>query len=168
MSKQIITERTNLFEPNVYIVIYVEIDGKPPVERLKEAIQKAFPRNELTMSKVTIDEAGRAYYEKLKESGCKVIITQSDWKSIIAENEKQPFEIKCGELMQVFVKENGKIFFMAHHLAGDGKSIITLLQDALMILTGNEIQCKPANIITKEFLYKRGKLSFFIRNMYHI
>lgn len=163
MNKQIITEWTNIFEPNVYIGMYVEIDGNPPVELLKEAIKKAFQRNELTMSKVTIDGTGRAYYEKLKESGCKVIITQSDWKSIIAENENQPFAIKCGELMRVFVKENGKIFFMAHHLVGDGKSIITLLQDALMILTGNEIQYKPANIITKEFLYKKGKLSFFIR-----
>lgn len=62
MSKQIITERTNLFEPNVYIGMYVELDGTPRVERMKDAIQKAFQRNELTMSKVVIEKKGRQCY----------------------------------------------------------------------------------------------------------
>lgn len=175
MSKQIISERTNLFEPNVYIGMYVELDGTPPVERMKDAIQKAFQRNELTMSKVVIEKTGRAYYQKLEQSGCKVIITENDWKSIIEENEKQPFAIKCGELMRVFVKENGKIFFMAHHLVGDGKSIIILLQDILMLLSGNEVQYKlqykpqyepqykPANILSKEYLHTKAKLNFLTR-----
>ncbi|MFD1174793.1 hypothetical protein ACFQ3W_00520 [Paenibacillus puldeungensis] len=163
MSKQIITERTNLFEPNVYIGMYVEIDGRPPVKLLKEAIQKAFRRNELTMSKVIIDQMGRAYYQKLEQSGCKVIITDREWKKIFEENEKHPFAIKHGELMRVFVKEDGSIFFMAHHLVGDGKSIIVLLQDALKLLTGNEVQYKPANMVTEDFLHKKAKLNFMMR-----
>lgn len=163
MNKQMILERTNLFEPNVYIGVYVELDGNPSTELMKGAIQKAFQKNELTMSKIVLDKTGQAYYQKLEQSGCKVIITESDWKSIIAENEKQPFDIKCGELMRVFVKENGKFFLMAHHLVGDGRSIITLLQDALTILEKNEILYKPANILTKEFLQTKTKLSFFTR-----
>ncbi|BCN29166.1 hypothetical protein [Anaeromicropila herbilytica] len=163
MNKQIISERTNLFEPNVYIGMYVEIDGNPPVELMKDAFQKAFPKNELTMSKVVIEKNGRAYYQRLEQSGCKAVFTESDWRSIIEENEKQPFAINCGELMRVFVKESGKIFIMAHHLVGDGKSIIILLQDALMVLAGNQTQYKPANIITKEFLQAKTKLNFFVR-----
>lgn len=163
MKKPIISERPNLFEPNVYIGIYVEIDGNPPVELMKNAIQKAFQSNELTMSKVVIDELGQAYYQKLKQSGCKVIITENDWKSILAENEKQPFAINSGELMRVFINENGKLFLMAHHLVGDGKSIITFLQDVLMVLAGNEPQYKQGNILTKEFLHRKAKLSFLAR-----
>ncbi|OPJ65239.1 hypothetical protein [Clostridium oryzae] len=163
MSKQIISERTNLFEPNVYISMYVEIAGSPSLKLLKEAIQKAFQCNELTMSKVIIDEEGRAYYQKLKQTGCKVIIAESEWKNIIKENEKQPFAIKQGELMRVFIKENGGILFMAHHLVGDGKSIIVFLQDVLTALAGNEIHYKPADILTRESLRRKTKLNFFER-----
>jgi hypothetical protein len=163
MNKQIITERTNLFEPNVYIGMYVEIDGKPPVELMKEAIKKAFKKNELTMSKVVLEKNGRAYYQRIEQSGCKVVVTESDWKSIIKENEKQPFAINCGELIRVFVNESGKIFIMAHHLVGDGKSISIFLQDVLMVLAGNHTQYKKANIITREFLQTKTKLSFFMR-----
>lgn len=163
MNKQMIVERTNLFEPNVYIGMYVELDGNPSVELMKDAIQKAFKKNELTMSKVVMDKTGQAYYQRIEQSGCKVIITENDWKSIIAENEKQPFDIKCGEMMRVFVKENGKLFFMAHHLVGDGRSIITFLQDVLTIMEKNEVSYKPANILTKEFLQTKGKLDFLTR-----
>ncbi len=163
MNRQMILERTNLFEPNVYIGVYVELDGNPSAELVKSAIQKAFQKNELTMSKVVLDKEGQAYYQKLEQSGCKVIITESDWKSIIVENEKRPFDIKCGELMRVFVNENGNFFLMAHHLVGDGRSIITFLQDALMILGKNEILYKPAKILTKDFLQTKTELSFFTR-----
>lgn len=163
MNKQIILERTDLFEPNVYIGLYVELDGNPSVELMKDAIQKAFQMNELTMSKVVLDKTGQVYYQKLEQSKCKVINTKSDWKSIFVENEKQPFDIKRGEMMRVFVKENGNFFLMAHHLVGDGRSIITFLQDVLTILDKNEVLYKPANILTKEFLQTKTKLSFFTR-----
>lgn len=49
-----------------------------------------------------------------------------NWIEIVSQNEKNPFAIDKGELVRVFIipsESNTQIMIMAHHLAGDGKSI---------------------------------------------
>lgn len=70
---EIITERPNLFEPNVYITVCVEIAGKVSPNKLSTAVKQAFEANEATMSKIVL-ENGLAYYEKMSVSNCKIEI----------------------------------------------------------------------------------------------
>lgn len=70
---EIVTERPNLFEPNVYITVCVEITGKICSHKLTVAIMQAFEANEATMSKIVLEQ-GVAYYEKLPASHCKIEI----------------------------------------------------------------------------------------------
>lgn len=48
--KEIITERSDLFEPNVYIVMCVEIAGKVCPHKLAAAVGEAYRANEAAMS----------------------------------------------------------------------------------------------------------------------
>ncbi len=53
--KEILTERPNLFEPNVYIAMCVELTGKICPHQLTAAITEAYKANEAAMSKIVLE-----------------------------------------------------------------------------------------------------------------
>lgn len=149
--KEILTERTNLFEPNVYIAMCVELTGKICPHQLTAAIKEAYIANEATMSRIVLEQ-GTAYYEKLSVSGCKTMITDKNWIELVRENEKLPFEIDKGELVRTFIipaDTDTQIMIMAHHLAGDGKSIIYLIKDIMNALAQNPLTYKPLTLLNR-------------------
>lgn len=157
MKNYIYSERVNLFEPNVYIQFLVQIEGEPFIDELVLAVKAAFAANEATLSRIVLEKDGMAFYEKMNESGCNVIVTQKDWKDLIRENEKLPFNIDKGELMRVFVIPSGgelSLLIMAHHLVGDGKSITYFLEDVMNALAGKKLEYKPLHLITPNSLPK--------------
>lgn len=155
---QILTERQNLFEPNVYITMCVELTGKICPHQLTAAIKEAYKANEATMSRIVL-EHGTAYYEKLSVSGCKTMITDKNWMELVRENEKLPFEIDRGELVRTFIipaDTDTKIMIMAHHLAGDGKSIIYLIKDIMNALAEKTLTYKPLALLDKDSFSDTG------------
>jgi len=165
VKKEILTERTNLFEPNDYIFFCVELFGNFTADMLKEAVQKAFEANESTMSKIVLTDSGNAFYERIPESGCKVEIiedTNRNLWDIARKNEKQPFDLEKGELMRCFIipDNNGfSLLIMSHHLAGDGKSICFFIEDIMCALSGKELEFKPLVLLTKDNIPNESKLS---------
>ncbi len=166
MKNYILTERPNLFEPNDYINFLVEIEGSPSADELMSAVKAAFAANEATMSKVVLESEGSAFYEKLSESGCKVSVSGGDWREIVRENEKVPFAIERGEMVRVFVIQNSEeisLLIMSHHLAGDGKSMVCFIEDIMRALSGEKLEYKPMNLVTRESMPKQSKLPFAVR-----
>lgn len=150
--KEILTERPNLFEPNVYITMCVELTGKICLFQLTIAIKKAYEANEAAMSRIVL-EHGIAYYEKLAVSNCKITITDKNWIELVKENEKLPFAIEKGELIRTFIiseETDTKMVIMAHHLAGDGKSILYLIKDILNALVKNPLTYKPLVLLKRD------------------
>lgn len=161
MKKYITSERSNLFEPNVYISMAVKIEGNITAEMAVKAVRTAYNANESTKSKIVLCENGSAYYEKQKESCCKVVIDSRSPKDIINDSVKKPFDIKDGELVRTFVKreDNGiTLVVHAHHLVGDGKSVVVLVNDILDSLDGKSPEFKPMLLIDSDYLGKRAKL----------
>lgn len=58
--KEIITERPNLFEPNVYITMCVEITGEVCLHKLAAAVREAYQANEAATSRIVMEQ-GAAY-----------------------------------------------------------------------------------------------------------
>lgn len=151
--KEILTERQNLFEPNVYITMCVELTGKVCPHQLTAAIKEAYKANEAAMSRIVLEQ-GTAYYEKLSVSGCKTMITNKNWIELVRENEKLPFEIDKGELIRTFIipaDTDTQIMVMAHHLVGDGKSIIYLIRDMMNALAEKTLTYKPLVLLDKNY-----------------
>lgn len=169
MKKYILSERVNLFEPNVYIQLLVQLKGPAAgsdADKLADAVKKAYMVNESTMSKIVLKENGDAYYEKIEKSGCKVMILDENFDDIIRENEKRPFRLEEGELMRVFVILQGSnlsLLLMAHHLAGDGKSMVYFLEDVMRIFVGQKVEYKPMKTVTGDFLSAKTKLPAKVR-----
>lgn len=162
--REILTERPNLFEPNDYITFCVRISGKLCAEDLVYAVKSAYEANESTMSRIVLQSDGRAFYEMLPQSGCKVEITQGDWQEIVRTNEKIPFDLKNGELIRSFViphEDEFILMIMAHHLAGDGKALVYFIESVMNALSGVKPEFKPLSVLTRESFPE--KLSFFVR-----
>lgn len=169
MKKYILSERVNLFEPNDYIQLLVQFKS-PAVSsdagKLADAVKRAYMFNESTMSKIVLEENGDAYYEKMEKSGCKVMIREENFEDIIRENEKIPFRLEDGELMRVFVILQGSklsLLIMAHHLAGDGKSMVYFLEDVMRIFVGQKAEYKPMKTVTDDFFPAKTKLPAKVR-----
>lgn len=166
MKKHILTERANLFEPNDYINFLVELDGNPDADELVSAVEAAFEANEVAMSKVVLESDGSAFYEKLPKCGCKVSVSSGNWREIVRKNEKVPFAIDRGEMVRVFVIRNGEessLLIMSHHLAGDGKSILCFIEDIMRALSGEKLEYKPMNLITRESLPRKSELPLSVK-----
>lgn len=161
MKKYITSERSNLFEPNVYITMIVKIEGNITAEIAMEAVRTTYCANESTMSKIVLCEDGGAYYDKQNESGCNVIIDSRSPEDIISNSVKKPFDIKDGELVRTFIRPEGNgitLVIHAHHLVGDGKSVVVLVNDILDSLDGKIPEFKPSVLIDNDYLSKRAKL----------
>jgi hypothetical protein len=172
MKKYITSERSNLFEPNVYISVAVKITGLISAENAKKAIEFAYMANEATMSKIVLEENGDTYYEKVEASGCKIFFDNRDMKFIINESDKLPFAINKGELVRSYIISESQgitLLIHAHHLVGDGKSILILISDILDRLAGKALTYKPMTLIDKEYLIGKAKLplgvKLFVKNI---
>ena len=74
--KYLITERPDLFEPDVYISIVVTLRGENLKKKMiSDAVNEAYQANEVTMSKIILDGTGNSFYEKMDHSGCTVFKT---------------------------------------------------------------------------------------------
>lgn len=165
MKNNIVSERVNLFEPNVYITMVVNIEGSIDEREIICAVNNAYTQNETTMSKIVLDN-GQAYYQKVNTSGCRVYVDNRFWKDIIKDNEKSPFQIEKGELIRTYINMRNNectLVIIAHHLVGDGKSILIFIEDIMNNLADKKVNYKPIRIIDRDFLSKKVNFSFGLK-----
>ena len=142
-----------LFDPNIYISAILTLKRKSElstefsIKKIKEAVELAYTKNETTMSKLVL-EHGEIYFENMPKTGCKVFIDHRNWIDILHENEKNTFRVNEGEFVRTFIidgKEEVRVFIMAHHILGDGHSLVLLAQDILNCLVGEDVEYKTLN-----------------------
>lgn len=166
MKNEIRSERADLFDPNMCIVITFDIIGATEPRSLVDAANRTFTRFESTMSRIVLRDDSRAFYEKMPFSGCTAQVTRSDLDELVTENEKKHFAIENGELMRVFIKPaEGKIsvLIMAHHLAGDGKSVIYFIERMMKEATGECGEYQPLVLLNEETLPEGAGISRLYR-----
>ena len=166
MKNRISSERVSLFDPNIQITMFFDIIGEVDTELLLSAVNKAFTTFEATMSKIVLLDDGEAYYEKIPVSACTVKTTQQDLISLIKENEKIPFSLDNGELMRVFVKpssDKSTVLIMAHHMVGDGKSIVYFIESIMIALIEEPQPYSKQHLITEDLFPRESQLPRWMR-----
>jgi len=143
---KISSERVYYCAPNINIGMAVDILGNPTVEQLKQSIIKAVASHELLCCSIQQDYLGECYYLPKKYPNIKIEVrkmkTFEDWKEIILEEQRIPFNLEAGELIRFYIlqaKDLMQLIVISHHLAGDGNSITYLIQDIMMQLSGESI-----------------------------
>lgn len=166
MKKYIRSERTNLFEPNAYISMIIKLSGNLLNKEIEQAVYNAYEANEATMSKIVLESNGNAFYEKMESSGCKFFADVHTWKELLSQSEKRPFALNEGEFVRIFLTEENKqkvLLIHAHHLVGDGQSILVLLNDIINSLNKQPLTYKQLLSVDRDFLEKKAKLAIGIK-----
>ena len=186
--KKVRMERTHLFLPDAVIVMKAEI--YPNQEKFRELYQKKEHRSELLIpireaimqaslanetlhSRLCMDTHGEVWYEAMKEPGtsCEICEADTDWKQLVAMQKRQPFDLKEGKLMRCFLipRDHGvMLIVMMHHLAGDGKSEITFLQDVMSALNQKPLTSKPLSILKQSDLPHGTGLRLPVRRLVRV
>lgn len=144
---RLITARSQYYAPAANIVMAVTIKGSPTEEALRTAIQKAVGKHEIFSNKVILDKNGDSFYLAIPprtiELEIREIKENEDWKQLIKEQERTPFDFQKGEMIRFFLlktEEIMKLIIVANHLAGDGLAIIYLIRDIMTALEQPDIE----------------------------
>lgn len=155
MNSYITTERVDLFEPNIAIAMVFTIRGNPSEESIRNAFVTAMQANEILKSRIVMDKYGAAWYEKSNIIANTITVSNDSWENILKEQEKVCFSIEKGELLRIFLmqEENSwRILLLAHHLAGDGKSLVYFIEDAMNALNEKKLNYKEIGLLPPEDL----------------
>ena len=135
------TERTNLFEPNDGIGIKFTILGSLLESQLLFAFDSVIRKNETLHSKVVLSKNGKAFYEKMESPTSRMMPMNDSWEETLAVQQKMMFEIDKGEMIRGFYSlgtDRTEVLLLAHHLAGDGKSMISFVEQFMEVLASQD------------------------------
>lgn len=168
MITKIDVDRQYIFEPAAYIMLRAELTNTIPVDFLEQAVKNTTKKYQLLNSKILEDEYGNFYYAPLESPQAPQIIIENTIQTteeFIHTYEKQYCDLDKGNLIQFIIQKNTHSLLLSiclHHLAGDGKSILYLLEDILLNL---EIQIEsnafpnsssnliPIHVFSKTYLH---------------
>ncbi len=174
MDTKIAKERTHYYAPSINVVMVLTISGAPVDQDIRSAINKAVSRHGILNCKVYQDDIGEIFYSPIQDSNVKIetrkLHNKDDWRIIIAEQERVPFNFESGELIRFFIlqhAEKTQLVIIAHHLAGDGISILHLARDIMTSLKNpkEEFEFIPVKLYEESDIPKDAKLNFFLRIM---
>jgi NRPS condensation-like uncharacterized protein len=141
--------------PNINIVMKVDIGGNPSIEAVQRAIEVAVNANEILNCKINLLDNGDAIYERVEKPVYSVEVSTESWMDVTKKYESRIFHLSIGELVRFFILtgENSlQLLIIAHHLVGDGLSIVYLIEDIMLALEGAKLTFKPLHLITtKDF-----------------
>lgn len=137
-------ERPHLMNPTMNVIIKADFKGQFQEDIFCNAVEKLSDAYSILRATVQMDEEGRAYF--LAASAKKVPIEILEGgalfdKLIQNENEK-PFHLTTDSLLRVFVIPAPcafSVIFVSHHLLGDGKSNLLLMEALCKAYKGDEI-----------------------------
>lgn len=165
VKKFIITERTNLFEPNDAIAMKFTILGQVDANWIIAAFNAAVKSNETLNSKIVLSKNGDAWYEPVKALHNFISIMDQDWKEVLEEQQKILFQIDQGELIRGFLfqgKGQSEVLILAHHLAGDGKAVVYFIEQLMRALNGDELPYQSLRTILLDEIPEKKKISWSI------
>lgn len=144
MITKIKADRHYLFDPAAHIVMRVDIQGKPNILTLKKAIVWAVAKHDILNCTIEMDAKGDCYYVPRevayipKIEVCKGIVSTNE---LVNKQCKKEFKIDQGDIVRFVIayeQDHVELNVIQHHLGGDGKSMLILIQDIMENLNSPE------------------------------
>lgn len=172
-------ERLWIFSPVAAVTTKVIIEGEASVDDIKEAIHEAVNCNEVLKTKVVL-EGEKANLVPIESACYEVEVNSEDWRKILHDQEKLPFDLTRGEYLRFFIIRTNQgqslsststssptwtLLLIGHHLAGDGISHAFLIQDIMKALNHEELIKKPIELFHMEDLPPKSELNGLMKVM---
>lgn len=161
-------ERTHLFSPGINIAVSFHIQGNLCMDTLKAAVDQAAVHNEIFSCRLAFKENGQVFYESSGNCRYSFQILEAEWMDVVQQQESIPFDLPGGELVRFFAlpdKNGTRLLIIAHHLAGDGLSIVYLADDIMKALAEVTLTYKPLLLPDHNLIGKNCSLKSFMQFM---
>lgn len=141
-------ERPYLFSPAAMVSLQLDIGGNVAARQLRSAIKTALRANELMCTHIVLTESGEAYFESIDIPCCPIYTTAADWPQLIAESERNPFDLSEGELARFYIIEGDplRLLICAHQIIGGGRALACLARDIMSALNGDVLDKRPIEL----------------------
>lgn len=103
--KYISTERADLFDVNMMILMSIDVIGCAEASQIMQAFYHAVNAHEILGTKIVIDKNGNAYYEPCNRKNNTIRFCAQSTGEILNEQEKIRFRIEEGEFLRAFVRK---------------------------------------------------------------
>ena len=155
-------ERTHLFSPSINIAISFLILESLRMDTLRSAVDNAVQNNEIFSCRLKFEKNGQVFYEHFESCRYTFQVSGSDWMDVVMEQESIPFDLPAGELVRFFAlpEQTGtRLLIIAHHLAGDGLSIVYLADEIMKAIAGETLTYKPLLLPDRNRMCENCKLN---------
>ena len=136
MEKQYIrSERAHFMCPNMHFGILAYMDGKPDFSKVRSSLDRLSEAHPFLRSKMKYDEGSTDIFYDVGDSSAIEVNERESIDSLWADYNKigeKEWNVFENGLLKVFiypVGEKMKILFVAHHLLGDGKCLLELVNE---------------------------------------
>ena len=164
------SERGDLFDVNMIIVMMVRLKGPLSFEKISSAFSAAVSNNEVLNMRVDLSEEGISSYVENDAPESFIRETDENLDEVRKREEKKRFRIEEGEFIRAFARketeEEWALLFLMHHLGGDGKSLTYFIEDMMKALSGQDLTYKkfvPVDIKEKRI----DKISTLLAKYYN-
>lgn len=170
MGKHLINiERTHLMNPSMNVVLKAEFAGEFKEDVFYKAVEELQNAYEALTATVQMDEDGKAYLVTSTSQAIPVIILEAGTpfeKLVVSENSKR-FKLDKECLMRIYViplLNTFSVIMISHHLLGDGKSSIMLMEALGKAYVGESLKNVGIRLIKDSTeLGSRSKMSLASR-----
>lgn len=137
-------ERSHLMNPSMNVVLKGEFKGefkKDLFFRAVEELQRAYAVLGATIER---DERGKAYLvtSNVKEIPVTILDAGTSFDKLVVSENKRIFELDKDCLLRIYViplLNAFSVVFISHHLLGDGKSSVMLMEALVKAYTGEKL-----------------------------
>lgn len=154
VNKYIVTERAHFMCPNMFFGMFVQILGKYDKDKFLNCILHLSEAHPLLKSVIKYEEnTTKLYYDITDRSQIEIVEKQEEntWREDYRKVGAKEWNAFKNGLLKLYVypsKNHFKILFIAHHLLGDGRCVINLVNELVnMYVDGSKIDYREERLI---------------------
>lgn len=137
-------ERPHLMNPAMNVIIKADFRGQFYEDVFREAVKKLSDAYGILRATVQMDEKGLAYYKPSSAADVPVWLLEggASFEQLVQRENKKIFHLKKESMLRIFVIPAPAAFsviFVSHHLLGDGKSNLLLMEALGRAYKGEEL-----------------------------
>lgn len=144
MKHYINLERPHLMNPSMNVILKADFKGVFDESVFRKAVTELANAYAILRATVQIDEKGRAYFlsADANEIPVKILVGGTSFEQLVLSENQKMFDLEKESMLRIFVMPLPAAFsvvFISHHLLGDGKSSIMLMESLCRAYMGMKL-----------------------------
>lgn len=154
-------ERPYLMNPSMNVILKADFKGVFDESVFRKAVTELANAYAILRATVQIDEKGRAYFlsADANEIPVEILVGGTSFEQLVLSENQKMFDLEKESMLRIFVMPLPVAFsvvFISHHLLGDGKSSIMLMESLCRAYMGMKLDYVGIQLIKDADNFPKG------------